>query len=65
MTRFGEILPLWQNFTSLWQNVDGLFLIWQNVDGLFLIWQNVDPILANLLDYWAHFHCYKWPNIEK
>ena len=20
--------------------------------------------LANLLDYWANFHCCKWPNIE-
>ena len=38
VTRFGEILPLWQKFTSLWQ----IF------NGLFLIWQNAEPTLANL-----------------
>ena len=32
VTRFGEIAPLWQNFTSLWQIFDTLFLIWQNVE---------------------------------
>ena len=37
-TRFGEISPLWQTFTSLWQ----IF------DSLFLIWQNAEPTLANL-----------------
>ena len=55
VTRFGEISPLWRQFTSLWQIVDGLFLILQNVN----------PILANLLHNWANFHCCKWPNIEK
>ena len=32
VTRFGEILPLWQNFTSLWQNCDiiGLMFIVSN-----------------------------------
>ena len=54
VTIFGEISPLWQNFTSLWQ----LF------GGLFLIWQNSQPTLVNLLHYWAKFHCCKWPNIE-
>ena len=38
VTRFGEISPTWQKFTSLWQ----IF------DGLFLIWQNAEPALANL-----------------
>ena len=41
VTRFGEISPLWQNFTSLREILDGLFLIWQNVE----------PSLANLLHY--------------
>ena len=27
--RFGEISPLWQKFTSLWQIFDSLLLIWQ------------------------------------
>ena len=55
MTRFGEISPLWQKFTSLWQ----IF------DSFFLIWQNAEPTLAILWHYWANFHCCKWPNIEK
>ena len=55
VTRFGENLHLLQYFTSLWQ----IFY------GLFLIWQNVEPTLANLVNYWADFHCLKWPNIEK
>ena len=38
--------------------------ICQNIEGLFLIWQNIKPTLANLLHYWAYFHCYKWPNTE-
>ena len=54
VTRFGEILFFWQNFTSLLQ----IF------DSLFLIWQNIEPILANLLHCWGNFHCCKWPNIE-
>ena len=49
VTRFGKISPLWQNFTSLWTNFDGSFLIWQNIK----------PILANLLHCWANFHCCK------
>ena len=32
VTRFGEILPLWQNRTGLWKNVDGIFSIWQNFE---------------------------------
>ena len=54
VTRFFEILPLWQNFTSLWQIVDSLFLICQNVE----------PTLTNLVHYWADFYCFKWPKIE-
>ena len=37
VTRFGEISPLWQKFSRLWQIVDGLFFIWQNVDPILLI----------------------------
>ena len=55
-TRFGEILILWQTFTSLWQFFDGVLLIWQNVESS----------LANmLLHYWANFHCCKCSNFEK
>ena len=53
--RFGEILPLWEKFTSYWK----IF------DALFLIWQNAEPTLANLSHFWANFHCCKWPNIEQ
>ena len=49
VTRFAEISPLWQTFTSLWKMFDGVFLIWQNSK----------PTLANMLHYWANFHCYK------
>ena len=38
VTRFSEISPLQKKFTSLWQILDGLFLIWQNAE----------PALANL-----------------
>ena len=55
VTRFGEISPLWQKFTSLWT----IF------DGLFLNWQNAEPTLANWKRFWANFHYCKWPNIEK
>ena len=54
VTRFCEISPLWQKFTSRWQ----IF------DGLFLIWQNAQPTLANLWHNWDNFHCCKWPKIE-
>ena len=32
VTRFGELSPLWQKFTSIWQIFDSLFLIWQNAE---------------------------------
>ena len=32
VTRFGEILPLWQNFESLWLLFEGLFCIGQNFE---------------------------------
>ena len=54
VTRFGEILPIWQNFTN----------IWQIFDCSFPVWQYTDPTLAKLWHYWASFHCCKLPNIE-
>ena len=38
VTRFGEISPLWQKFTSHWKKFDGLVHIWHNTE----------PTLANL-----------------
>ena len=38
VTRFGEILPIWQNFTN----------IWQIFDCSFPVWQYTDPTLAKL-----------------
>ena len=35
VTRFGEISPLWQKFTNLWQIFDGLFFTWQIADPTF------------------------------
>ena len=29
------------------------------------IWKKFEPTLANLMCFWANFHCVKWPNIEK
>ena len=43
VTRFGEISPLWQKFSSAW-------LIF---DGLSLICQNSKPTLANLFHYFG------------
>ena len=45
VTSFAEISPLLQNFKSLWQFFDRIFLIWQNDE----------PTLANLEHYWANF----------
>ena len=47
VNRLCKILPIWQNFTSLWQFFNSLCLILQN-DG---------PTLANLEHYLAYFHC--------
>ena len=55
VTRFGVISPLWENFTSLWQNFHSSFHIRQNTE----------LTLANLWHYWANFHYCKWPNIQK
>ena len=32
VTRFCEILRLWQKFTCVWQIFDGLFRIWKNAE---------------------------------
>ena len=32
VTRFGDILPLWQNLKLLWQFLGRLFSIWQNIE---------------------------------
>ena len=32
--------------------------------GIFIIWKNVEPSLADNC-YWAKYHWYQWPNIEK
>ena len=55
VTRLGEILQLWQNFLR------PLTIF----ECLFSIWQKFDPTWANLLCYWAIFHCCKCPNIEQ
>ena len=63
VTRFGEILPLWQKFTSIWQIFDSLFLfgkmlstLWQMCDiiGLIFIGAN-GHILKNNLTIWSHW----------
>ena len=55
VTRFGEILPLWQIFSSLGQ----LF------KALFSVLQNFEPSSAIFYALWAFFCCWKWPQIEK
>ena len=34
-------------------------------ESLLNIWQNVEPFLEFFICYWAHFHCFKWANMEK
>ena len=55
VTGFREKSPIWQYFASLWAISKSLNSIWQN----FI------PSLLNCYAFWATFHCYKWPNIEK
>ena len=58
VTRFGEISPLWQKLTSLWQIFDSLFLSW-----LWLICDIIGPIfiiakgqiLKNNLTNWSNW----------
>ena len=58
VTRFGEISPLWQKLTSLWQIFDSLFPSW-----LWLICDIIGPIfiiakgqiLKNNLTNWSHW----------
>ena len=63
VTRFGEISPLWQKFSSAWPIFDGLSLICQNSKptlanlfhyfGLIFIAAN-GPILKYNLTIWSH-----------
>ena len=42
VTRFGEILPLWQNLKETWLSFEGLFRkILNLLDKSFSIWQNL------------------------
>ena len=34
-------------------------------ESLLNIWQNNEPSLEFFICYWAHFHCFKWANMEK
>ena len=52
----------WEQCDQIWLKFTSLWLIFGRS---FPIWQNVEPTLANMLHYWASFHCFKWPNIEK
>ena len=60
MTGFGDISPLWHNFTSLGQFLVGLFNIWQNVNltlakAIGQVFIVVDShILKNNLAIWSH-----------
>ena len=48
VTRFGEILPLWQNFISLWAIWKKLYLVFDNFLACF-----------DKKSYWANFNCLK------
>ena len=63
MTRFGEILSLWQKFANICQIFDSLRLIWQmmsillhicDIIGLIFIAAN-GQILKNNLTIWSHW----------
>ena len=51
--RFGDILPLWQNCTNLWQ----LF------ECLISMCQTFEPTLENSVWFWANLRCCKWSKI--
>ena len=53
-TRFGEILPLWQDILSLQEKL---------IESLFNIWQKIEPLLEEG-DNWANLYCSKWPIVE-
>ena len=52
VTRFGEILPLWQNFDSLLQCFVGLFIIWHNFDPTLnkIIRQYIVAVIGQILN---------------
>ena len=52
VTRFGEISPLWQNFSSHWQFFKGLFNIWQKV---YLIFGKILQVIGNFLKVYLIF----------
>ena len=62
VTRFGDISPIWQNFTSLWQSFNSLFLIWKMMGVLRQIWNIIwlifivanGQLLKNNLTIWLH-----------
>ena len=56
VTRFGEILPLKQNFKRLWQKINCSLSFWQNLN---ILWQTICSC------YWANFQCCKCPNVLK
>ena len=49
-----------RNFATLAKKWKSLANVWIFISYL----ANVEPTLANLLHYWANFHCCSWPNIE-
>ena len=54
MTRFGEISPIWQYSTSLWEISKSLN--WYLAE--------LHVIFGKLICFWANVHCYKCPNID-
>ena len=54
VTRFVGILPLGQNFESLWQFLVGLFSFWQN---FMTYYGNKNYIIGQI------FNCCKWPQL--
>ena len=56
--------PVWpdlakfRHFGKNFQVVDQFLMVY------FVFGKNNEPTLANLWQYWANFHCCKWPNIE-
>ena len=45
VTRFGEILPLWQSFERLWHFLECLLSFWQNVVPTLAIFDATQQIL--------------------
>ena len=56
-----QCYQIWRNFATFAKIKKFWSIFWR----LFSIGENFEPVLPNFVCCWAHFNCYKRPNIEK